>query len=439
MSEQKKRFRIEHNAMNRIPESERQSWYSIALIWVGIMVCVPSLMIGGSLAGGLTFKSLILAIIVGYSLLCLVMSLNGIISSDLGIPSTMATAKGFGDKGASYVSSIIFFIGAIGWFGVQTATCASAFSSLMATFGVAHFPVWLAAIIWGGIMLATSVTGFSFIKWLNYLSMPFLVIVCAYGGWHCLSLGTESVFDYVPAEPIPFSAAISTLFGGMAMGSVIGGDYSRYSKSRAHTVAASFLGILPIGVFLLAIGGIMAINVHSTDIVAIFSGMGFPVLSMLVLILATWTTNTGNSYTAGLAAMKITGLRDELRPRVTLIVGVIGIVLAISGLANALISFINVISAVTPSVAGVMIADYWIIGRGKPENWYRVKGVNWIGVISWVLGSIVALFFSFFSTAIDSIVVTLVAYLILYALFGKTALAGQGRLPLPGEEGSEEQ
>jgi len=185
---------------------------------------------------------------------------------------------------------------------------------------------------------------------------------------------------------------------------------------------------------MLSIGGIMAINVQNTDIVAIFAGLGFPVLSMIVLIIATWTTNMGNAYTAGLAVMKVTGLRDELRPMVTLITGGFGIALAISGLANALISFISVISAVTPSVAGVMIADYWIIGKGDPSKWYRVKGFNWIGVISWVLGSIVALFFSFFSTALDSILVAMVSYLILFALFGKTSLAGQGRLPLPGEE-----
>ncbi|MCK9217773.1 MAG: hypothetical protein M0P77_07650, partial [Firmicutes bacterium] len=66
-----------------------------------------------------------------------------------------------------------------------------------------------------------------------------------------------------------------------------------------------------------------------------------------------------------------------------------------------------------PPIAGIMIADYWIIGKGKPENWYPVKGINWIGILSWAAGSIVALFFSFFSPALDGIIVCLISYLIL--------------------------
>ena len=87
-----------------------------------------------------------------------------------------------------------------------------------------------------------------------------------------------------------------------------------------------------------------------------------------------------------------------------------------------------------PPVAGVMIADYYIFGKAKPENWYRVKGVNWIGILSWGVGAVAGLFFSFFSSGFDSILAATIAYIILNALLGKTSLAGQGRLPLPGEE-----
>ena len=35
---------------------------------------------------------------------------------------------------------------------------------------------------------------------------------------------------------------------------------------------------------------------------------------------------------------------------------------------------------------GVILADYWIIGRGKPENYRMPDGFNWIGIISWLCG-----------------------------------------------------
>lgn len=91
---------------------------------------------------------------------------------------------------------------------------------------------------------------------------------------------------------------------------------------------------------------------------------------MLVLILATWTTNTGNAYTSGMAAMKVFNLKDERRPLVTMLCGAAGTIMAMAGMADAMQGFINIISALVPPIMGVVIADYWIIGKGKPENWY---------------------------------------------------------------------
>ena len=36
-----------------------------------------------------------------------------------------------------------------------------------------------------------------------------------------------------------------------------------------------------------------------------------------------------------------------------------------------------------------MLADYFVVGKGKPENWHSVEGWNWAGVITWVI-SVVA-------------------------------------------------
>ena len=436
MSEGKKTIGIEKKAMSRIGVSERQNWYSIAFIWIGIMVCVPALMVGSILASAMSFREVVIASIIGYAILAVIMSFMSMISSDLGLPAAMAATKGYGDRGASYVSSIIFFVGSLGWFGVQTAACAAAFSVIMGYVGV-NFPFWLGAIIWGALMVSTAVTGFSVMKWLNYLTVPFLLIVCAYGAIYGIGeAGSDHLFAWEPGA-MPLTVGISITVGTMAVGAVISGDYARYAKARGHAVAASFCGVLPSGIFMFAIGAIMAISIGDYDIVRVFAGLGLPILSMIVLIIATWTTNMGNAYTAGLAAMKITGLKDKYRPVVTMIVGAVGIAFAISGIANALISFISIISAITPALAGVIIADYWIIGKGKPENWYRVKGVNWIGIISWIIGSVVALFFSFFAPALDSIIVAIIAYTVLFKILGHTSMGGQGKLPVPGEEGDE--
>lgn len=434
MKKNSKVLNVEKRALGRVQESEKQSWWSIAFIWIGILICIPSLMIGGALAEGLTIGQVVLTTVISYSLIGGLMTLTGIIGGDLGLPSAMCATKTFGDTGASYVISVISFISSIGWFGVQTATCAAAFSTMMGVFGV-NFPQWAGCVLWGAIMLATSVIGYSFMKILNYVAVPFLVVTCVYGAIHGINLmGFSELMAYVPAEPITITSAVSVCIGGMAVSVVISSDYSRYSKNRMDTLKASFFGVLPAGVIMVSIGGIMGVTTGESDITQMFVNIGIPVISMLILVLATWTTNTGNAYVAGMACMKIGNFREELRPRVTLIAGIIGIAMALTGLANSLTAFLNVLSAIMPPVAGVMIADYYVFGKAKPENWYRVKGINWIGMISWAIGSVVGLFFSFFSSGFDSILVATIAYIILNALLGKTSLAGQGRLPLPGEE-----
>ena len=91
----------------------------------------------------------------------------------------MCGTKAFGDRGSSYLLSVSIFIGQMGWFGIQTATCASAFVTLMNYWGIS-FPFWLSCLIWGCVMLVTAVYGFKLMKWLNYIAVPALIAMCWY-------------------------------------------------------------------------------------------------------------------------------------------------------------------------------------------------------------------------------------------------------------------
>lgn len=416
---------IERKALSRVEAHERQSWTSIAFIWIGTMICIPMLMVGGIFSTAMTLGNIALAAFLGFAICCIIMVLTGMQGTDLGLPCTMCATKAFGDRGASLLMSVVIFIAQLGWFGVQTATCATAFNTLLQYWGVA-FPFWISCVIWGAVMLVTAVYGFKFMKILNYIAVPALLIMCGYGAIFAINMaGFDNLSSYVPAATMPLSMGISIVIGLFAVGTVINADYSRYAKKRGDTVKATVIGVLPAAVIMILIGAVMALAAGNYDITAVFASLGLPVVSMLVLILATWTTNTGNAYTAGLAAMKIFSFKDERRPLVTLVCGGIGTLVAIAGLASVLESFISILSSLVPPIAGVMIADYWIIGRGKPENWHPVRGFNWNGIVSWAAGATVSLFFSFFSPALDGIAVCCVVYLILNALFGKTAMAGQ--------------
>lgn len=89
MAKNSKILSVEKKALGRVKESEKQSWWSIAFIWIGILICIPSLMIGGSLAEGLSIGQVVLTTVIAYSLIGALMTLTGIIGGDLGLPSAM--------------------------------------------------------------------------------------------------------------------------------------------------------------------------------------------------------------------------------------------------------------------------------------------------------------------------------------------------------------
>lgn len=429
---------VEKKAMAPISMEERQSWPSIAFIWIGIVICVPVLMVGGMIGQGLDFASLVWATIIGWAVTGGIMILTGIMGSDLGLPSGMTSTKSFGNTGARIIVAMIGAISATGWFAIQSFTCGSAFSILLATsFGI-DFPLATSIIIWSAVMAISAIYGIKFLTVLNYIAVPALIALCIFALVNILSQpGNENlVASYVPAQPIPFLSAVSTMIGCLAAGMVIAADYSRYAKNRAATVKATVFGVLPAALIVCITGAVAAIVTGETDITLVFSNMGFPVIAMIVLILATWTTNTGNAYVAGLGIIKAFHVKDSKRPLVTAIVCIVATIAALlmmgEGVTAGLNAFLGFIAICVPPVAGVMVADYWIVGRGKKSNWHVVKGFNWIGVISWAIPVIYFLAGgpTLLNNALDSVIYSIIAYVILYAIAGKTKLAGGGELSI---------
>ena len=167
-----------------------------------------------------------------------------------------------------------------------------------------------------------------------------------------------------------------------------------------------------------------AAGMDTGSIVNMLSSVGSPILGLLVLVLATWTTNVSNAYSAGFALLSLTRAKDERRAMFTLIAGVLGTALALFGITNYFNSFLNILAAFIPPVAGVVIMDYFVINKMRVDKWRAVEGFNWAGVLSWLGGSVVALAFpSVLVPTINGIVVSCILYLILYPLIGKKKAA----------------
>ena len=379
-----------------VSESQRQSWLSIAAVWAGGMICVPCLMIGGVLAGGgLSLGEISASILIGYGLICVYMIFIGMQACDTGLPVSVMASGALGEKGARYIISILLAIACVGWFGIQSATCGSAFANMLASMmGTEATPamVTVCSLIWGVIMLATACAGFKGLKWLNYIAVPLLVIVCLYGlvAGIVKNDGGAAIANYAPEASQGMVFGISMVVASFALGGVISADYCRFAKSRGDVVKSSIVGVIPAGLFMLLTGALMSIVTGEYDISAILASLGVPFIGLVALVLATWTTNVTNAYSGGLALSNLLGF-DESKFKITTgIAGGIGTLLAAFGLLNAFQGFLSLMSGLIPPLAGVLIAAYWIVGKGKKENFKMRPGFSAPGVISFLVGAVLA-------------------------------------------------
>ncbi|MDK2927602.1 MAG: cytosine permease [Bacillota bacterium] len=420
MDSRQKGDAFEKYALEAVPQDSRQPWYSIALIWIGVMICVPALMMGGALITGLTLPNAFLAGVIGYTIVVLYMSFQGMQAADLGRPTVITAGSAFGITGSRVLISFVLGIACLGWFGVQANVCGAAFSSIMKSWTGVSIPVWLSSLVWGVIMLATAMLGFNALKYLNYVAVPSLVILSIYGTYVAISkYGLQVLSTYQPPTPFSLLQGIALAVGTFAVGGVIAGDYSRYAKGRKDAILSSVIGVWPAGVAMLFMGAVMAVVAGSYDITIVLTEMGIPAVGLIILILATWTTNTVNAYSGGLAITNMFKLSDDKRALATAVAGGLGTVLAVAGILNYFLNYLMVLTSGIPPVAGVMIADYWVLGKGDPSRWSAYPGVNRPGVLSWLLGVVAANAFKAGIAPVTGIAVSMLSYLIITALKAK--------------------
>lgn len=411
---------VEITTLSEVPPEERKNWIDVALIQAGIMICVPSMMLGGILADSMSMSNAILSGVVGYFITIVLFSIMGIEGSDLGVPTCVVAFSGFGKNGSRFIVSGLFMISMIGWFAIQTSVCGTAFSNLMSEFFHFKVPVVISMVVWGLIMLITAVYGINALDKLNKLAVPALLAVTIIGCIMSVKMyGTTNLYKEVSEPSMTFIGGIILTVSFMSAGALTAPDITRYQKTRKDTILSSSIGVMPAGMLMLIMGAVMTRIASEYDITLVFSKIGIPFIGLLVLIMATWTTNTTNAYCAGIDAVMFFKLADRKRAMATMIAGVFGTLLAAIGIANHFESFLYFLGNIFMPMMGVLIADYWVIRKGKPELWKYVEGWNWAGIIAWISGAALTSLVTKGIPFVQGMILSFLVYLILYKVFYK--------------------
>ena len=413
-------------ALGRVPVDARHGWWSVGVQRFGQISALSQFLLGATLGYGMTFWSAFWALTIGAVILELVCILVGVIGCREGMQTSMiARWTGFG-QGGSAVVGVAIGISLMGWFGIQSAVSAEALVNL-----VGILPQWAWSLIFGLVVTLVAVSGFTSMKWVAYVTVPaFLALVA----W---SVGAELahhdlgalVLSEPPGPRLSVLEGTTLVAGSFMVGAVVAPDMTRFNRNTADVIKQTLFGIT-LGEYVIGLAGVLLAHAVGSDsiVMIVISSVGW--VGLLVIVLGTSKINDWNLYSAGLGIVNFAGTvlgRDINRRTVTLVVGTVGSVLAAGGILDRFTDFLILLGVVFPPISGIMIAEYFVVKRWRPEldasraNAAMPKSApTWVPatLVIWVLAALVGQFESWGLPSINSLVVGF----LLYVAAGKLGL-----------------
>lgn len=408
-------------ALSRVTPDAQKHWFGIAVQRFGQVSALSQFLLGATLGYAMTFSEAFLALLLGSIILEVIMCIVGIIGQKEGLNTALlARWTGFGEIGASLVGLAIG-ISLIGWFGIQSAISAESLESLLP--GV--MPVWAWSLLFGLAVTAIVAVGFVGMQWLANITVPlFLVLV----GWSIISeLSTHSIGDLLtspaPGPTMTVWQGTAIVAGGLIVGAIITADMTRFNRSKADVVKQTVVGVT-LGEFVIGLSGVLLAHAaQSGNIVAIVtSSVGL--VGLIIVITGTLKINDWNLYssTLGLVNFISTAFGKNLhRVTTTIVLGVVGSVLAAAGILSQFTEFLIILGVAFPPIAGIMVAEYFLVRRWRGElDASRTEGrlpltaprIVPVTLVIWLVSALVGYFVTWGIPAISSLVLSIVLYTI---------------------------
>ncbi|HEX9346512.1 MAG TPA: NCS1 family nucleobase:cation symporter-1 [Gemmatimonadales bacterium] len=414
------------------PERRTWNWWHIASLWIGMAICIPTYTLASGLVDqGWTWQAAVGAVVLGNVVVLFPIALNSYAGTRYGIPFPVLARSSFGVLGAN-IPAILRGLVACGWFGIQTWIGGWAIYKLVEAIwpGIATLPQILPAfaglntgeflcfMIFWAMNVWIVLRGMDSIKFLETWGSPFLLAVgAALFIWAWVrSGGLGPMLENPPIGPSAHRPVGSVFGAGLTSAVAFWGtmalsipDFSRYARSQRDQVIGQAVG-LPGTMALFAFIGAAVTNAtlvifgtRISDPVALLAKIGGPLmimLSMTGLVVATLTTNIAANIVAPANAFSNIAPHKISFKQGAMITAVIGILMMPWKLYNNAAAYIFTwligYGALLGPVAGIMIADYFVLRRGelvvndlyKRHGAYEYsRGINWLAVTAFALGA----------------------------------------------------
>jgi NCS1 family nucleobase:cation symporter-1 len=413
---------------------ERRTWttYNYAALWVSMAHCIPTyMMASGLISAGMNWWQALITILLGNIIVLAPILLNSHPGTKYGIPFPVFARAAYGTLGSN-LPALMRAIVACGWFGIQAWIGGQAIDVLCKAlipgwhtllgsgFGGHTTTEWLSFMLFWGMNIYIIYRGMDLLRHVENWAAPFVLVMTAllvaWALWRAGGLGhilTQPTRFKTLGEFWPiFVPSLTAMIGFWATLSLNMPDFTRFGRSQREQAVGQVVALpstmtifAAMGVLITSAAMVIYPDMAAGDVwdpvklVGRFEHPFVVAVSMFTVVVATLSVN--------IAANVVSPANDFANafPRLIsfrlggLITGIVGILMQpwrlLADPSGYIFSWLLGYSGGLGSIAGVLIADYWLVRRRELAlaDLYRQRGAytytsgwNWRAVAATLLG-----------------------------------------------------
>ena len=391
-----------------------------ANIWIGMAIVISVFSFGASGIEGMSIWGVASATLFANILIAVVGSLTGDIGVEHGLSFATYLRAPFGIAGV-HLPAIARGIVAACWFGINTYIGSTAINYFtLALFGIDNWFLWF--LIFAAVQIVNTMLGIKAIDKFSSFAAPCIILITCWMFYkvHAIAvLNNITILGYAPPSPSS-SCWLITMCANTGMWAALAADIPNMTRSLKAPVGErnwfkrninnwvpQFATLPIIETFIAVIGAISYLTTGNWNPVEVIQAQahGATLIILLVMvILAQWSTNTAANLVPPAMCFTNAGARWNLPYKAAvLIAGLIGVCVMPWKILDQLDTYLGYFGSFLSALAGIMICDYYVIRHRrlnvqdlyKKDGQYRYHGgINWCGIIAWILGTVAANLFS---------------------------------------------
>jgi NCS1 family nucleobase:cation symporter-1 len=374
------------------PAHRTWTTYNYIALWFSMSMEVTTYMLASSLiAGGMNWWEAVLTILLGNLIVLIPMLLNAHAGAKYGIPFPVFVRASFGTRGAN-IPAVLRAVVACGWFGIQSWIGGQSIAAMVGVLSPAlagsQQVLWICFVGFWLLNMVVVWRGVESIRFLQSFSAPFLLVMSlallAYmthkaGGFGPM-LAAPSKFTSTGGFLHFFFPMLTAMVGYWATLSLNIPDFTRYARSQDSQIFGQAFG-LPVAMTLYSFIGIACTSASTVVFgepiwspITLLGRFHQPLIAFVALIsILTATLNVNIGANVVSPSNDFSNLAPKYISFRTggLITGFLGLAMMpwklMASFGNYIFGWLVGYSGLLGPVAGIMVADYFLLRRRHLE------------------------------------------------------------------------